>query len=168
MMNISRINHIGLRVSDYEAARDFYQQLGFAPIGGPGGPEPVAIVEHPSGININFIINANHKIKGNVLMDVPTKHTGYTHVALEVDDAERAIAQLKSLDIPLSGEAMTHHNGSISFFIRDPDMNVVEFIEYRGSSVADTQVESKPEVKKQAINQTFFSNLKQLFARVTP
>lgn len=131
MKEISRINHIGLRVKDFEIARDFYAQLGFEYITGPGGPEPVAIVEHPSGININFILNADQDDQTNVLMDLDTKHTGYTHVAIEVSSADDVMAQLKQLNIPLSGGPMHHPTGT-SIFIRDPDNNVVEFIEYLG------------------------------------
>jgi lactoylglutathione lyase len=56
---ITRINHVGLRVRDLALARAFYEKLGFEFLGGPMGPEPVAIVEYPSGININFILNAS-------------------------------------------------------------------------------------------------------------
>ncbi len=131
MKAITRINHIGLRVSNFEVARDFYAQLGFKYITGPGGPEPVAIVEHPCGININFILNSTQDNKVNQLMDVTTKHTGYTHVALEVTDAQQVITELASLGIKLSGGPMHHPTGT-SFFIRDPDQNVIEFIEYQG------------------------------------
>ncbi len=131
MKAITRINHIGLRVSNFEVVRDFYAQLGFKYITGPGGPEPVAIVEHPCGININFILNANQEDRVNQLMDVTTKHTGYTHVALEVTDAQQVITELASLGIKLSGGPMHHPTGT-SFFIRDPDQNVIEFIEYKG------------------------------------
>ncbi|MFK8050828.1 MAG: VOC family protein [Halioglobus sp.] len=51
MNEITGINHVGLRVKDLEVSRRFYEQLGFEFIVGPVGPEPVAIVEHPSGIN---------------------------------------------------------------------------------------------------------------------
>ncbi|WP_095498003.1 VOC family protein [Paraferrimonas haliotis] len=131
MREISRINHIGLRVSNFEVSRDFYGLLGFNYITGPGGPEPVAIVEHPSGININFILNANQTDDANVLMDVATKHTGYTHVAIEISDKKAVLEKLEQLNIPLSGGPMEHPTGT-SFFIRDPDNNVVEFIEYKG------------------------------------
>ena len=63
-------------------------------------------------------------------MDVDTKHTGYTHVALEVDSADEVLQQLETLDIPLSGGPMHHPTGT-SLFIRDPDNNVIEFIEYK-------------------------------------
>ncbi|MBM7036127.1 VOC family protein [Vibrio ulleungensis] len=131
MQNITRVNHIGLRVDNFERSRDFYSQLGFKYITGPGGPEPVAIIEHPAGININLILNANQEESHNVLMDVDIKHTGYTHVALEVDNASLMLEQLDSLNIPLSGGPMKHPTGT-SFFIRDPDGNVIEFIEYVG------------------------------------
>jgi lactoylglutathione lyase len=131
MKQITRINHIGLRVSHFETSRDFYAKLGFEYVTGPSGPEPVAIVEHPSGININFILNANQNKKENVLMDVELKHTGYTHVAIEVDDMEKTLVELEKLDISLSGNAMKHPTG-VSCFIRDSDNNVIEFIEYVG------------------------------------
>ena len=59
MKEIIRINHLGIRVKDLTISRTFYEKLGFVFIVGPVGPEPVAIMEHPSGININFILNAD-------------------------------------------------------------------------------------------------------------
>ncbi|PCI63460.1 MAG: glyoxalase [Kordiimonadales bacterium] len=127
MIEISRINHVGIRISDLAASRVFYEKLGFEFLAGPIGPEPVAIIEHPSGVNINFILNANQSRKDNILMQTKEKHTGYTHVALEVADEAKTIQQLHDLGIALSGEPFTHQGGT-SFFIRDPDDNVIEFI----------------------------------------
>ena len=84
-----------------------------------------------SGLNVNFILNANQNETKNVLMDPEVKATGYTHVAIEVTDAESVIAQLAEFGISLSGELHQHPTGQ-SFFIRDPDLNVIEFIEYTG------------------------------------
>ena len=98
MQEITRINHVGLRVSSLELAREFYQKLGFEFIVGPIGPEPVAIMEHPSGVNINFILNASEGDRLNVLMDVPEKHTGFTHIALEVSDLRSTQAYLESIN----------------------------------------------------------------------
>ncbi|WP_197484191.1 VOC family protein [Halioglobus sp. HI00S01] len=58
MKEITGINHVGLRVRDMQVSRTFYEQLGFEFIVGPVGPEPVAIIEHPSGVNFNLILNA--------------------------------------------------------------------------------------------------------------
>jgi len=126
MKQITRVNHIGIRVHDLTKARDFYQQLGFEFIIGPVGPEPVAIMEHPCGININFILNAAEKTSENILMDVPVKYAGYTHVALEVDDMSAVIEQLNELTITITEGPVEFPTG-ISTFIRDQDLNVVEF-----------------------------------------
>jgi lactoylglutathione lyase len=125
MKEITRINHLGLRVKDLDVSRAFYEQLGFEFIAGPLGPEPVAIMEHPSGVNINFILNAAPDCTENVLMDIPVKHTGYTHVALEVTSAEAAKNSIQALGIAITEEV--EFEGAQFFFIRDPDLNVIEF-----------------------------------------
>ena len=126
MREITGINHVGLRVRDMDVARKFYGQLGFEFVVGPVGPEPVAIVEHPSGVNINLILNATSDAsKSNVLMDVPEKHTGYTHIALEIVDAEEVERQLEALGIEITERV--EFGGEKFFFIRDPDGNVIEF-----------------------------------------
>ena len=126
MKQITRINHVGLRVRDLALARAFYEKLGFEFLGGPMGPEPVAIVEHPSGVNINFILNASSDASPtNVLMDEPAKHTGFTHIALEITDVEAVKRQLDSLDIAITESV--EFEGAMFFFVRDPDGNVIEF-----------------------------------------
>jgi lactoylglutathione lyase len=126
MKQITRINHVGLRVRDLALARAFYEKLGFEFLGGPIGPEPVAIVEHPSGVNINFILNASPDASTtNVLMDEPAKHTGFTHIALEITDVEGVKRQLDSHNIVITESV--EFEGAVFFFVRDPDGNVIEF-----------------------------------------
>lgn len=126
MREIARINHVGLRVRKLETARAFYEKLGFQFIVGPIGPEPVAVMEHPSGININFILNASDDASPeNLLMDVPEKHTGFTHIALEITDREAVKAQLAEQQIPIT-EIINLPDGAQFFFVRDPDGNVIE------------------------------------------
>ena len=125
MKEITRINHLGLRIKDLNTSRAFYEKLGFIFIAGPVGPEPVAIMEHPSGVNINFILNADVECKENILMGIPKKHTGYTHVALEVTSAESALSSIRELGIAITEEV--EFEGAKFFFIRDPDSNVIEF-----------------------------------------
>lgn len=127
MKNIVRINHVGLRVRSLEVTRSFYEQLGFEFIAGPIGPEPVAIMEHPTGININFILNASQDASDdNILSDQPVKHTGFTHIALEIDDRQAVEKHLAELEIPIT-ETIELPDGTQFFFIRDPDRNVIEF-----------------------------------------
>ena len=126
MKEITRINHIGLRVRDLAISRDFYAQLGFKFLAGPVGPEPAAIVEHPSGVNINFILNTSADAPlDNILMKKDMKYPGYTHVALEITDAKSVSDQLENLGITITERV--EFNGAKFFFIRDPDDNVIEF-----------------------------------------
>jgi len=126
MQQISRINHVGLRVRDLDVARAFYEKLGFEFLGGPMGPEPVAIIEHPSGVNINLILNASPDASPtNVLMDEAVKHPGFTHIALEISDAEIIKQQLDNLHIPIT--ETVEFGDAVFFFVRDPDGNVIEF-----------------------------------------
>lgn len=90
------------------------------------GPEPVAIMEHPSGININFILNVSSDASPtNVLMDEPVKYPGFTHIALEISDVEVIKRKLKSHDIPITESV--EYECAVFFFVRDPDGNVLEF-----------------------------------------
>ena len=126
LKEITRINHVGLRVRDLSISQAFYEKLGFEFIAGPIGPEPVAIMEHPSGVNINFILNtSDNAVSDNILMDYPEKHSGFTHIALEITDPDRVEQHLESLGIKITERV--EFGGARFFFIRDPDSNVVEF-----------------------------------------
>lgn len=127
MQEIIRINHIGIRVANLDQARKFYEKLGFVFIAGPIGPEPVAIMEHPSGININFILNANAGETDNILMDNPVKYPGYTHIALEVTDIKSIQNALQEKGITITDGPISLPDGAVMLFIRDPDKNVIEF-----------------------------------------
>jgi len=60
-------------------------------------------------------------------MDIPVKHTGYTHMALEITDVESVQAQLESQNIAITGGPTLLPNGATFIFVRDPDSNVIEF-----------------------------------------
>jgi lactoylglutathione lyase len=127
MEEIIGINHIGIRVTNLESARAFYEQLGFVFMAGPMGPEPVAIMEHPSGVNINLILNADTKTAENILMDVTEKYPGYTHIALDVNNIKSVQNAIEELGIHITEGPITLPNGGVMFFIRDQDRNVIEF-----------------------------------------
>ena len=128
MKEIVGVDHIGIRVSELSAARKFYEDLGFEFIVGPVGPEPVAILRHPSGVIINFILNAATSPEENILMDVPTKYAGYTHVALRVSDINKVKDHMDAKDITITEGPINFGEGlGSSLFIRDQDRNVIEF-----------------------------------------
>ena len=128
-VDVTGVAHIGIRVHDLDRARAFYELLGFEFVVGPVGPEPVAILTHPTGVEINLILNAAVADTENILMDVGTKHPGYTHVALSVKNVEAAMATLDAEGFPITEGPVRFPGGSRSIFVRDPDRNVVELNE---------------------------------------
>ena len=123
---IAGLAHIGVRVHDLERSVAFYALLGFRKTAGPIGPEPVAILEHPSGLELNLILNAPSASAPNILMDVPDKHPGITHFALLCPDIIAAKERLAAAGVPLSGGPIRFSPHAQAIFVRDPDRNVVE------------------------------------------
>lgn len=128
-LDIRAIAHVGVRVHDLARSVAFYEVLGFRKTAGPIGPEPVAVLENATGVEINLVLNAPDANATNILMDVPEKHPGYTHIALLVPDLDAAKATVEAAGIPLSGGPIQFYEGARGFFIRDPDRNVIEIHE---------------------------------------
>ena len=118
---VTGLSHIGIRVHDVARSRAFYERLGFVWDWGPAGPEPVAAMTHPSGLELNFIINAPDATRPNILMDVTEKYPGITHIALQIKDVAATKAALAAAGIAISGT-----RGTAALFVRDPDGNVIE------------------------------------------
>lgn len=126
LLQIQGLAHIGIRVHDLERSVRFYELLGFTKTAGPIGPEPVAILEHPSGLEVNLVLNAASAHAPNVLMDGPEKHPGITHFALLCPDILEAKARLEAVGIRLSGGPVRFGPAAQGIFVRDPDRNVIE------------------------------------------
>lgn len=125
-VDLTGVSHIGIRVRELARARAFYELLGFKFVIGPVGPEPVAILSHPAGVEINLILNATEAVDDNILMDVDIKYPGYTHVALSVRDVDEAKGALEAAGVRITEGPVTFPSGARAIFVRDPDCNVVE------------------------------------------
>jgi len=121
---VTGLSHIGIRVHDLARSRAFYETLGFVFQWGPFGPEQVAGLRHASGLEINLIVNAPEPEAPNVLMDVPHKHAGFTHIALAIGSVAETEAALARAGIAISGRR--GDNPVRALFVRDPDGNVIE------------------------------------------
>jgi lactoylglutathione lyase len=118
--------HVGIRVHDLDRSMRFYSLLGFTKTVGPVGPEPVAILHHPSGLELNLVLNAKDANAKNPLMDVPDKQPGITHVALLCADVLAAKTSLEAAGYPITEGPVRFPNGAQAIFVRDPDRTVIE------------------------------------------
>ena len=126
-MRIKRLDHVGIRVMEFERSIDFYEKLGFSVIR-RDVKEHVVVLKHNSCIEINLLDSGNDdNEKKNILMDVERKYPGYTHYAIEVHSVEKAKQHLESIGLSITEGPVTFGDGKRSIFIRDPDKNVIEF-----------------------------------------
>ena len=124
-VTIEKVDHIGIRVRDFERALVFYRVLGFE-LRHKVEFDDVAIIKNERGVEINLILNAKRD-EPNILMDVPEKHAGYTHVALRVASVAKTIETLNANGIVITqGPVSFGEDGGVSVFVRDPDRNVIE------------------------------------------
>ena len=127
---IKGVAHLGIRVLELARSRAFYEKLGFEFVVGPVGPEPVAIFSHPSGLELNLVLNAMGETTDNILQDVPEKYAGYTHVALAVSDLDAAVLHLSKVGLPIQSGPINYPKGARGLFLRDPDRNTVELYQH--------------------------------------
>ena len=97
MLEMSNVDHIGIRIGERKRSVAFYELLGFELIADGGFDEGHPLVMlHPSGININLLGPAKAKLGKNVLMDEAEKYPGITHFAIKMKSAEETEASLRS------------------------------------------------------------------------
>jgi len=126
MIDIETVDHLGIRVADKARSLAFYAVLGFG-IDHESDFDAVVIIKNAVGVELNLIVNGVDRTGGkNILMDVPEKHPGYTHVAFRVADIGRAISALKETGIPITQGPVTFGDGHVSVVVRDPNRNVIE------------------------------------------
>ena len=132
MLDIEKVDHIGIRVSDKTVSIAFYEKLGFQTVFDIGfeNGHPI-IMRHPSGVVLNLLGPADMPNDKNILMDVGEKYPGITHVSFKVASIAAAKHFLTAQGIALSGQFSFKDLQAI--FIRDPDRNVIELDAYIGA-----------------------------------
>lgn len=124
---ITGYEHVGIRVTDKQAAIAFYQKLGFQL--SVDFPEHDALeMENSAGVRINLIYNGVRR-ENNILMDEPVKHPGLTHPAFTVKSLDAVLESLHRNGLEITEGPLELGDRRRICFIRDPDGNVVEFDE---------------------------------------
>jgi len=100
MIEVKSVDHLGIRVTNEADSIAFYEQLGFKVERRADG-DTVTILRNAHGIELNLVYNGVDLTGGkNILMDVPEKHTGYTHVALNVSSVSETFNALRKQILP--------------------------------------------------------------------
>ena len=126
-IDIETVDHIGVRVADLDRAMAFYALFGFV-AEHRAENDAVVVIRNPHNVELNLVYNASSDSGGrNILMDVPDKYPGYTHVAFRVGSIAGAIEMLRKNRIEITqGPVSFGRDGHVSVFLRDPDRNVIE------------------------------------------
>ncbi len=120
----SLINHLGLRhlalkVSDVERARDFYQRVFGMKVVWQPDPDNVYLSSGCDNLALHRGVFGNREAQA-------LDHLGFIVPTLAEVEAAWEWAQRNRLDIV---HPLRHHrDGSVSFYIRDPDGNVVQLL----------------------------------------
>jgi catechol 2,3-dioxygenase-like lactoylglutathione lyase family enzyme len=144
------IDHIGIRVTDpVERLQWYAEHLGFvneimsySPNLDPLKNGPPWISRTDSGVDINFIVNANiTDPEGNILTSKGKIKPGIVYVAFIVEDVESAAAALCSagvlvtpdtepgiLGLPSSAVLPVKEGNGSSVFLQDPDKNLIRLV----------------------------------------
>lgn len=130
-VNILSIDHIGIRITDRDVSRTFYQKFGFVETA-YFQADQANEMETPSGVRINLIMNgAKFKNKNdspnNILQDEPIKYAGITHLAFVVNNLSKLQTWLTANKIAITEGPVQLSPRRKTLFIRDPDGNVLEF-----------------------------------------
>ena len=127
MINIQQFDHIGIRITDRSRSIEFYEALGFKVTFEPDF-DAVIVMKNDSEVEINLVVNGVDLNKGkNILMDIPDKHPGLTHVAFRVESIIDTMSSLQENNIAISQGPVTFgRDGHVSIFVRDPDRNTLE------------------------------------------
>jgi glyoxylase I family protein len=120
-MQLSRIQHCSLVVQNLDRAAAFYRDiLGLTEIIIPS-------TFKPAGLNVRWFRLGSQQI--HILLGTENQPLSQGHLALQVDDAQAARLWMKEKGIDIEETILIP--GADRFFIRDPDSNLIEIIEWK-------------------------------------
>lgn len=126
-MSVSSLIHTCYRITDVDRSIEFYKALGFEEVG--------RIPIRDEAINVFMNIPGDGdmprlELTYNFGVDSYEVGSGYGHIAVQVDDLDATLEQLKERGIePEKPPYSVREGGSRLCFVRDPDDYRVELLE---------------------------------------
>lgn len=120
-MEFRQIQHCSLVVQDLERSAAFYRDiLGLTEIEIPS-------TFKPAGLNVRWFQLGTQQV--HILLGTENQPDSQQHLALQVDDAQAARLWMKEHGLEIQEAVLIP--GADRFFIRDPDHNLMEIIEWK-------------------------------------
>lgn len=115
------LRHLALYVSEFEATLRFYKDLLDMKVEWEPDADNVYLT---SGVD-NLAL---HRVNSDVTYEGPQRldHLGF--ILATPEDVDDWYAYLAKAEVPMVAQPKTHRDGARSFYCKDPDENVVQFI----------------------------------------
>lgn len=118
-MNLNRIHHVAILVSDYEKSKDFYvNKLGFEVIRDNYRP---AKDDYKLDLKLGDCELELFAVKGAPERPNYPEAYGLRHLAFRVDDMEKTIAELSAMGIETEPVRVDEFTDKRMTFFKDPD-----------------------------------------------
>jgi len=135
----TRLQHVGLIVSDLERSRRFYgEALGLEEVPRPPNFTFAGAWFRFGDTEIHLLAEADTTGRAGAPDPGPSAAYGLVaHIALEVDDLTAASARLEENAVALIGGPMPRGDGVTQVFFRDPDGYVLELFQWTNEDQSD-------------------------------
>lgn len=128
MININKVHHIAVICSDYERSKQFYTNI--------LGLEILSEVyrEERKSYKLDLALNGEYMIELFSFPNPPDRVSrpeacGLRHLALEVDNIDASIEQLKQKEVEVESIRVDEYTGKRFCFFSDPDGLPIELYE---------------------------------------
>jgi catechol 2,3-dioxygenase-like lactoylglutathione lyase family enzyme len=134
-----RLQHCALVVADLDRSRHFYgEALGLQEVPRPPNFTFAGAWFRFGESEIHLLVEADTTGRAGAPDPGPSGAFGLvSHVALEVEDLEAALARLEENGVPLIGGPMPRGDGVTQVFFRDPDGYILELFRWTGEDQRD-------------------------------
>ena len=142
-MKIQRIDHVGIVVNDFSAAKEFFLEFGLA-IQSEGKVEGewverivglndvkanIAMLRTPDGEATIELIKFYEPLDEKGIQPSLSNTLGIRHVCFAVEDIEAIVAKLKKKGTELVGEIQNYQNTYKLCYLRGPEGIIIELAE---------------------------------------